>query len=177
MNFKSRFFILYILQACQNALRIEDCISNVVMVSSLLFQVRENAPCVFLIKDVDRLCDASCPDYISNQFLTELDGIQSEAKILTIGATIDRTFLRPGRLFNLVYVPLLDTEMREKLFRSCFKYHVLEDDVDIEYSARMTHGMTGVKIAGHCNITIRLAMEESSGNQGWNTDNLVGFSF
>ena len=64
--------------------------------------------------------------------------------------------------------------MREKLLKLCFKNHMLEDDVDMEYMAHVLHGKTGANIEAKCNEAICLAMEQYPENHGSNTDNLVG---
>lgn len=48
-----------------------------------------------------------------NQILTEMDGMSSKKNVFIIGATnrpdiIDPAILRPGRLDQLIYIPLPD---------------------------------------------------------------------
>jgi transitional endoplasmic reticulum ATPase len=50
---------------------------------------------------------------VLNQLLTEMDGMNSKKTVFIIGATnrpdiIDPALLRPGRLDQLIYIPLPD---------------------------------------------------------------------
>jgi transitional endoplasmic reticulum ATPase len=52
-------------------------------------------------------------DRVLNQILTEMDGMNSKKNVFIIGATnrpdqIDSALLRPGRLDQLIYIPLPD---------------------------------------------------------------------
>ena len=55
-------------------------------------------------------------DRVINQILTEMDGMSSKKNVFIIGATnrpdiIDPAILRPGRLDQLIYIPLLDKQV------------------------------------------------------------------
>lgn len=52
-------------------------------------------------------------DRVINQVLTEMDGMSTKKNVFIIGATnrpdiIDPAILRPGRLDQLIYIPLPD---------------------------------------------------------------------
>ncbi|TOF71531.1 hypothetical protein CGJ15_27960, partial [Vibrio parahaemolyticus] len=52
-------------------------------------------------------------DRVINQVLTEMDGMGAKKNVFIIGATnrpdiIDPAILRPGRLDQLIYIPLPD---------------------------------------------------------------------
>ena len=52
-------------------------------------------------------------DRVLNQLLTEMDGMGSKKTVFIIGATnrpdiIDSALMRPGRLDQLIYIPLPD---------------------------------------------------------------------
>ena len=52
-------------------------------------------------------------DRVINQVLTEMDGMSNKKNVFIIGATnrpdiIDPAILRPGRLDQLIYIPLPD---------------------------------------------------------------------
>lgn len=58
-----------------------------------------------------------------NQILTEMDGMGAKKNVFIIGATnrpdiIDPAILRPGRLDQLIYIPLPDEKSREAIFRA-----------------------------------------------------------
>ena len=88
---------------------------------------RYNTPCVLFIDEIDAL-GASRSDmkqssgrHLINQFLQELDGIDSPNEgVLIIGATntpwnLDPAFRRPGRFDRIVFVPPPDATSRESL--------------------------------------------------------------
>ncbi|KAL2652459.1 hypothetical protein R1flu_020587 [Riccia fluitans] len=56
-------------------------------------------------------------DRVLNQLLTEMDGMNAKKTVFIIGATnrpdiIDSALLRPGRLDQLIYIPLPDEPYR-----------------------------------------------------------------
>ena len=59
-------------------------------------------------------------DRVINQILTEMDGMSSKKNVFIIGATnrpdiIDPAILRPGRLDQLIYIPLPDETVSASL--------------------------------------------------------------
>ena len=59
------------------------------------------------------LLPGGAADRVINQVLTEMDGMSSKKNVFIIGATnrpdiIDSAILRPGRLDQLIYIPLPD---------------------------------------------------------------------
>lgn len=61
-------------------------------------------------------------DRVVNQMLTEMDGFASNKNVFVIGATnrpeiIDSAILRPGRIDQLVYIPLPDEPSRMQIFK------------------------------------------------------------
>ena len=60
-------------------------------------------------------------DRVINQILTEMDGMSSKKNVFIIGATnhpdiIDPAILRPGRLDQLIYIPLPDETVSLEMF-------------------------------------------------------------
>ena len=58
-------------------------------------------------------CTGGAADRVINQVLTEMDGMSTKKNVFIIGATnrpdiIDPAILRPGRLDQLIYIPLPD---------------------------------------------------------------------
>jgi len=94
---------------------------------------RRNTPCVLFFDEVDAL-GASRSDmknssgrHVINQFLAELDGIQSNNDgILVIGATnapwhLDLAFRRPGRFDRIIFVPPPDQISKQKILEILLK--------------------------------------------------------
>ena len=72
-----------------------------------------------------------------NMLLTEMDGLEDRKQVFVIAATnrpdiIDPAMLRPGRLDQLLLVPLPSKEDRLDILRTITKKTPLADDVDLE---------------------------------------------
>ena len=59
---------------------------------------------------------------------------------------IDPALMRPGRLDQLVYLPLPDLASRRMIFESCTRKSPLADDVDLDALAERTEGFSGADI-------------------------------
>jgi ribosome biogenesis ATPase len=95
-------------------------------------RARASAPCVIFFDELDALVPKRGSSYgggnnvserIVNQFLTELDGLESRKDVYIIAATnrlelIDDAMLRPGRLGKLLYVPLPSPDDRFGIFKA-----------------------------------------------------------
>jgi SpoVK/Ycf46/Vps4 family AAA+-type ATPase len=76
---------------------------------------------------------------VVNQLLTELDGLESRKDVYIIAATnrlelIDDAMLRPGRLGNLLYIPLPTPSDRVSILQA------LTRKVSIEYYSEVEEG-------------------------------------
>ena len=91
----------------------------------LFDKARQSAPCVLFFDELDSIAtqrgssvgDSGGADRVLNQLLTEMDGMNSKKTVFIIGATnrpdiIDSALLRPGRLDQLIYIPLPDEDSR-----------------------------------------------------------------
>ncbi len=92
---------------------------------------------------------------VVNQLLAEMDGMEELKGVVVLAATnrpdmIDPALLRPGRLDEIVYVPVPDPKARVEIFRSHTKGMSLDLDVDLEKLAQITARFTGADIAGVC---------------------------
>ena len=63
---------------------------------------------------------------VINQILTEIDGVGSKKNVFVIGATnrpdiIDPALMRPGRLDQLVYIPMPDLESRLSILKAALR--------------------------------------------------------
>ena len=82
-------------------------------------------------------------DRVLNQLLTEMDGMNAKKTVFIIGATnrpdiIDPALLRPGRLDQLIYIPLPDEASRLQIFKACLRKSPLAREVDIVALAHYT---------------------------------------
>jgi transitional endoplasmic reticulum ATPase len=95
-------------------------------------------------------------------------------RILIIGATnkpwsLDGAFLRPGRFDDKIYVPLPDEAARGKIIRDRVAGVPIENDVDIEYLARVTEGYNGADVDYLCEkakeFALRRLIDLQDGNE------------
>jgi len=101
-----------------------------------------------------------------NQILTEMDGMNAKKSVFIIGATnrpdiIDPAVLRPGRLDQLIYIPLPDEGSRNNILKACLRKSPIAPDVDIDYLAKTTHGFSGADLTEICQRAAKMAIRES----------------
>merc|ERR1712113_470339 len=87
-------------------------------------------------------------DRVINQILTEMDGMNSKKTVFIIGATnrpdiIDSALMRPGRLDQLIYIPLPDDGSRQSIFKSVLRKSPVAPDVDVDTLVKFTNGFSG----------------------------------
>ncbi|CAF3286163.1 unnamed protein product, partial [Rotaria socialis] len=129
------------------------------------------APCVLFFDELDAIAKSrggsGVTDRVFNQILTEMDGRGTKNNVFIIGATnrpdiIDSTILRPGRLDQLIYIPLPDNGSRRAIIKaSLSKSFVVKDD-DINYLTNATNGFTGADLTTICQRAVALAIKESN---------------
>lgn len=105
-------------------------------------------------------------DRVINQILTEMDGMTAKKNVFIIGATnrpdiIDPAILRPGRLDQLIYIPLPDERSRVQILKAALRRTPLAPDVDLIYLAKTTHGFSGADLTEICQRGCKLAIRES----------------
>ena len=105
-------------------------------------------------------------DRVLNQLLTEMDGMGSKKTVFIIGATnrpdiIDSALMRPGRLDQLVYIPLPDEPSRLSIFKANLRKSPIAADVDLEVLAKFTNGFSGADITEICQRACKYAIRES----------------
>ncbi|OIV90264.1 hypothetical protein TanjilG_11992 [Lupinus angustifolius] len=105
-------------------------------------------------------------DRVLNQLLTEMDGMSAKKTVFIIGATnrpdiIDPALLRPGRLDQLIYIPLPDEESRYQIFKSCLRKSPIAKDVDLRALAKYTQGFSGADITEICQRACKYAIREN----------------
>lgn len=133
---------------------------------------RQNTPCVLFIDEIDAL-GASRSDmkqssgrHLINQFLQELDGIDSSNEgILIIGATntpwnLDPAFRRPGRFDRIVFVPPPDVTSRESILRLKLN-NKPTTNIDIHSIAKKAEFYSGADIDALIDISIEQKLENS----------------
>ncbi|KAJ1568264.1 AAA ATPase cdc48 [Cladochytrium tenue] len=138
-------------------------------------KARAAAPCVMFFDELDSIAKArggssgdagGAGDRVLNQMLTEMDGMNAKKNVFVIGATnrpdqIDPALLRPGRLDQLIYIPLPDEASRKQIFSAILRKSPVSKGVEVETLAKATHGFSGADIAEICQRAAKLAIRES----------------
>lgn len=138
-------------------------------------KARQAAPCVLFFDELDSIAKSrggslgdagGASDRVINQVLTEMDGMGAKKNVFIIGATnrpdiIDPAILRPGRLDQLIYIPLPDEKSRLNIFKAALRKSPISKDVDLGYLAKVTHGFSGADLTEICQRACKLAIRES----------------
>ncbi|ESQ46572.1 hypothetical protein EUTSA_v10000577mg [Eutrema salsugineum] len=147
-------------------------------VREIFDKARQSAPCVLFFDELDSIAtqrgssvgDAGgAADRVLNQLLTEMDGMNAKKTVFIIGATnrpdiIDPALLRPGRLDQLIYIPLPDEDSRLNIFKSCLRKSPVSKDVDLTVLAKYTRGFSGADITEICQRACKYAIRENIEN-------------
>merc|ERR1719231_1101965 len=113
-----------------------------------------------------RLRAGGSGDRVINQILTEMDGMGAKKSVFIIGATnrpdiIDPAVLRPGRLDQLIYIPLPDEGSRLNILKSVLRKSPVAPDVDLVFLAKTLHGFSGADLTEICQRAAKMAIRES----------------
>jgi transitional endoplasmic reticulum ATPase len=95
-----------------------------------------------------------------------MDGMNSKKNVFVIGATnrpdqIDPALLRPGRLDQLIYIPLPDESSRQSILEATLRKSPVAGDVDLKFLAKSTNGFSGADLTEICQRACKLAIRES----------------
>jgi transitional endoplasmic reticulum ATPase len=144
-------------------------------VREIFDKARQAAPCVLFFDELDSIARArgsssgdagGAGDRVINQILTEMDGMGAKKNVFIIGATnrpdiIDPAIMRPGRLDQLIYIPLPDTPSRVAILKANLKNSPIAKDVSLEFLAEHTKGYSGADLTEICQRACKLAIRES----------------
>ncbi|KAL7072210.1 hypothetical protein ACQ4LE_008851 [Meloidogyne hapla] len=95
-----------------------------------------------------------------------MDGIGSNKNVFIIGATnrpdvMDSAILRPGRLDQLIYIPLPDETRRLQILRTNLRNTPVAKDVNLAFLAKNTDGFSGADLTEICQRACKLGIRES----------------
>lgn len=144
-------------------------------VRELFDKARAASPCILMFDEMDSIAktrgsggagSSEAGDRVINQILTEIDGVGARKNVFVIGATnrpdiLDPAVIRPGRLDQLIYIPLPDLKSRIAIFKAQLRKAPLDPEIDVEVLARSTHGFSGADIAEICTTASKLAIREA----------------
>jgi len=140
-------------------------------VRDLFGQAKGKAPCIIFIDELDALGKVRgfSPmgghderEQTLNQLLVEMDGFDTSAGVIIMGATnrpeiLDPALLRPGRFDRQVVVDRPDLIGREQILKIHSRGVKLAEEVDLKVIAGRTPGMVGADLANIVNEAALLA--------------------
>lgn len=144
-------------------------------VRNVFDKARAAAPCVLFFDELDSIAKArgsssgdagGASDRVLNQLLTEMDGMNAKKNVFIIGATnrpdsIDPALLRPGRLDQLIYIPLPDEKSRASVLKSALRKSPIAKEVSLDHLAKFTPGFSGADLTEICQRAAKIAIRES----------------
>ena len=121
-------------------------------------KARQAAPCVLFFDELDSIAKSrgsslgdggGSGDRVMNQLLTEMDGMGAKKNVFIIGATnrpdiIDTALMRPGRLDQLIYIPMPDLESRQSILKATLRKSPVSPDVPLDYLATHLDKFSGI---------------------------------
>ncbi|CAG9335617.1 unnamed protein product [Blepharisma stoltei] len=148
-------------------------------IHELFDEARSAAPAIIFIDEIDTLCpkrDSGIEEYqkrIVTTFLSELDGVTSNSKVLVIATTnrqntLDAALRRPGRLDKEIEIPVPSRDDRLEIITL-----ICENMKKVRLSAEemgmlleQTHGFVGADLVSLCREAgIRAIARYQLGNQ------------
>jgi cell division protease FtsH len=135
-------------------------------VRDLFVQAQAKAPSIVFIDELDAVGKARgiSPGFgghdeheqTLNQLLAELDGFDTQAGVIILGATnrpeiLDRALLRPGRFDRQVVIDRPDLKGRDKILQVHTRKVTLADGLDLSVIAARTPGFVGADLANLVN--------------------------
>ena len=125
---------------------------------SIFKEAQENAPSIIFIDEIDSIAPkrdevkGEVEQRVVAQLLALMDGLESRGKVIVIGATnrpnaLDPALRRPGRLDREIEIGIPDKNVRRVILEIHTRGMPLEEDVDIQEIASLTHGYSGADVA------------------------------
>lgn len=144
-------------------------------VREIFDKARQSSPCVLFFDELDSIGvsrgsghggGGEASDRVINQLLTEMDGIGAKKNVFIVGATnrpdiLDDALLRPGRLDQLVYIPLPDLKSRMSILKSILRKTPIDPSVSLDFVAKMCDKFSGADMKELCNQICKCAIKES----------------
>src|SRR5215204_3061919 len=123
----------------------------------IFLQAQEKAPSIIFIDEIDSIApkrdevSGDVEKRIVSQLLTLMDGIKTRGKVVVIAATnrpnaIDPALRRPGRFDREIEIGIPDEEGRYDILQIHSRGMPLEQDIDLESYAKVTHGFVGADL-------------------------------
>ncbi|EEC50026.1 predicted protein [Phaeodactylum tricornutum CCAP 1055/1] len=144
-------------------------------VRNLFDKARAASPCILFFDEMDSIARArgaggsggsETSDRVINQILSEIDGMGSGKTLFIIGATnrpdiLDPGIMRPGRLDQLIHIPLPDHDSRVSIFKANLRKSPIDEEVNMKQLADATEGFSGADITEICQRAAKNAIRDS----------------
>nr|MBC7244624.1 ATP-dependent metallopeptidase FtsH/Yme1/Tma family protein [Chloroflexota bacterium] len=140
-------------------------------VRDLFDQAKRNSPCIVFVDEIDAVGrhrgaglggSHDEREQTLNQILVEMDGFDTDTKVIVVAATnrpdiLDPALLRPGRFDRRVVLDRPDMNGRKAILEVHVRGKPLAEDVDLMELARQTPGFSGADIENLVNEAAILA--------------------
>ena len=95
-----------------------------------------------------------------------MDGVGSKKNLFFIGATnrpdiLDEALIRPGRLDQLIYIPLPDKPSRASVIKAVLRKSPIAQNITFDFLAELTDGFTGADLTELCQRATKAAIREA----------------
>ncbi|EFC49887.1 peroxisomal biogenesis aaa ATPase Pex1 [Naegleria gruberi] len=156
-------------------------------VRDVFMQAESAKPCIIFFDEFDSIAaqrghdNTGVTDRVVNQFLCQLDGVESRKGVYVLAATsrpdlIDAALLRPGRLDKSVCCNIPTEEERQDIMEViCSKQSNVQigSDVDFKKLASITHNFTGADLQALFFSATLSAYRDTSQTKEKRQDNLL----
>ena len=127
-------------------------------IRDLFKEAEENSPTIIFVDEIDAIAPkreevtGEVERRVVAQILALMDGLKERGKVIVIGATnrpdaLDQALRRPGRFDREIELRVPDRDGRNEILQIHTRGMPLEDDVDIDELADITHGFVGADLA------------------------------
>ncbi|KAF8933340.1 hypothetical protein BGZ52_008016, partial [Haplosporangium bisporale] len=155
-------------------------------IARMFAQAKANAPCILFIDQIDVLAPArgtthtseNSGDRIVTSLLTEMDGFftgssgkSAEVDVLVLAATnrpevIDAAILRPGRLDQIVYIPVPDLKTRKAILEGYMaKMPMSISPEEVARLSENTVGFSGADLENMCREAALICLRQDIQNK------------
>ncbi|HKZ49899.1 MAG TPA: AAA family ATPase, partial [Candidatus Nanoarchaeia archaeon] len=135
-------------------------------------KARQVAPCIIFFDEVDSIAskrgsvaDSKVSERVTDQILTEMDGLEEMSDVVVVAATnrpelLDPALLRPGRFDRFLLVPPPDEKTRLEIVKIHVEKMPLEKGLSVAELAQKTIGYSGADIEAICREAAMLALRD-----------------
>lgn len=144
-------------------------------VRDLFLKAKRNAPAILFVDELDAIGRQRGSglggshderEQTLNQILVEMDGFETDTRVIVVAATnrpdvLDPALLRPGRFDRRIVIDLPDLKEREAILRIHSRGKPLSGGTNLEIIARQTAGLSGADLRNIMNEGAILAAREN----------------